>query len=190
MGHGRPPRLPGHDYRLPGAYFITIVTYGRRPILADWCGEDVIPTTAGRVVYEEWSRSAELRAEITLDAFVVMPDHVHGIVWLSAQPELGSIARSQQPATRPSRPPRSLSTFVGGFKAAAARGINLERGTPGRPVWQSNYYEHVVRGVANLERIRWYVRTNPDRHARIRARAGWPALPCGPTAGSDRVRPS
>ncbi len=58
-------------------------------------------------------------------------------------------------------PPRSLSSFVAGFKSAVTKRINEQRGTPGAPVWQRNYYEHIIRNDDSLNRIRAYIMTNP-----------------------------
>jgi REP element-mobilizing transposase RayT len=93
-----------------------------------------------------------------VDAFIVMPDHVHGIL---------CFADARVTADRPRRfgdaVPRSLSTILGTYKAEVTKRINAQRGTPGLKVWQRNYYEHVVRSRAELARIRWYIMTNPVR---------------------------
>ena len=106
-----------------------------------------------------------------LDAFVVMPDHVHGVLWI-AEPFDASVRAGLKPA--PTQGPggggawgrvHSLSEVVRGFKTFSARRINEARGTPGAAVWQRGFYEHVVRGEADLDRIRFYIERNPARWA-------------------------
>jgi REP element-mobilizing transposase RayT len=106
----------------------------------------------GKIVAQEWYLSASIRGEITLDAFVVMPNHIHGVVFLK-QSDVGATGRS----------PSGLGTFVGGFKSATTKRMNELRRTPGAPVWQRNYYEHVVRDEHSLNRIREYIAGNPAR---------------------------
>jgi putative transposase len=104
---------------------------------------------------------------VMLDDFVVMPDHVHGILSIR-DCRVGSppaVARFGYP------PPNTLSSIVGAFKAAASKRINADRLTRGAPVWQRNYYERVIRCKAELERVRVYIATNPIRWARTTAKS-------------------
>ena len=125
----------------------------------------------GEVVQEEWLRSGRLRPTTELDAFIVMPNHAHGVVILRPsaggadscpplQPAAGPPAESNRPAP-PQMRPRSLSSLVAQLKATAAQRINLLRGMPGAPVWQRNYYEHVIRSEMSLNAIRHYIQCNP-----------------------------
>ena len=100
-----------------------------------------------------------MRAEVTLDEFVIMPNHVHAIVFLL--PAVGATGRSplRRLVTGPS--PRSLGSLVAGFKSAATGCINAIRGTPGLAVWQRNYYERVIRSESELDAVRQYIRANP-----------------------------
>ncbi len=179
-------RLPAYDYSEKGAYFVTLVTAGRTPSFGA-IKDDVVSLSAiGRIVEEELRRSAEIRRELELDALVVMPNHVHGIVFLQSrfvggrQRDLASGRWGDQPVAPtgnvggttlrrfgsgdgPGR--RSLGSFVGGFKAGSTTRINRHRETAGTPVWQRNYYERVIRDEDELERIREYVLDNPRRWA-------------------------
>lgn len=164
--NGRPRRrsirLRGFDYSSPGAYFITVCTARRTPLFAN--------ARLARVAQGQWLASVEHRPEIALDRFVVMPDHIHGIVWITA--EFPPRGRGSKQTARVA--PGSLPAFVRAYKSAVTREVNLLRGTPGGPVWQRNYYEHVVRNEADLDRIRKYIVENPARwtwgHARPRRR--------------------
>jgi putative transposase len=167
--HRRSIRLAGYDYSREGAYFITICSAGRACIFGQICDGRMQLSSAGAIVNEEWHRSAEIRRELRLDAFVVMPNHIHGIVFVIA-PSVGAHGGAPSggaPVPHPSlldgRRPRSLGSFVAGFKSATTSRINAERGTPGEPIWQRNYYDHIVRNAADLGRIRRYIAANPAR---------------------------
>lgn len=175
----RSVRLRGFDYAQPGAYFVTICTRGRECVFSD----DRLKAVAEGV----WRRVAG--AAGPLDEFVVMPNHVHGIIWIEegttvgAQQQDRSISGSHELGTHHSRfgqrhsavaapLPRyaferrpvvagSLAALVRAFKSGAAKRINRLRGTPGAPLWQRNYYEHVIRHDRALNGIRKYIRDNP-----------------------------
>ena len=90
-----------------------------------------------------------------------MPNHIHGIMVIRDQSGVvGAHGRAPLPQT-PHRQPRSLGSFVAGFKSAATKRINVIRGTPGQSVWQRNYYERVIRTDAELNHIRQYIADNP-----------------------------
>ena len=172
--HRRSIRLPGYDYGQPGAYFVTICAWRRLSLFGAVHDGVVTLNACGRIVVEEWERSESIRAEIALDAFIVMPNHVHGIVWIrSPQSNIDHISnrrgeRPLAPTANTSDLPRgygshTLASFVAGFKTGVTRRINTHRQSPGAAVWQRNYYEHVIRDDADLCRIRTYVDTNPAR---------------------------
>jgi putative transposase len=147
-------RLAEFDYASAGAYFITICTF-RRELLFE-------QRQHLEVARLQWDRSAVQRADVELDAFVVMPNHVHGVIWLRP----GNAAEAQHAA--PLHPDqrvasRSLGAFVRAYKSAVTREINLIRNTPAAPLWQRNYYEHVVRSEHDLTHIRQYIKDNPRR---------------------------
>ncbi len=146
-----------HDYQGPGAYFLTICTFHRQPILSSIRGGMVTLSRFGAIVEEEWRRTAVLRPSVELDEFVIMPDHLHGIVRVIDGPSLPS----QSSARALIRPVRPLGSLVSGFKSACTTRINQLRGTPHTPVWQRNYYERVIRDAGALERARRYIRNNP-----------------------------
>src|SRR4051812_26176736 len=81
--HGRPPRLPWYDYASAGGYFITINTFQRKPLFGALHNGRVLLSDFGRIAQGDWLRTQEIRSEILLDQFVIMPDHVHGIVVIS-----------------------------------------------------------------------------------------------------------
>jgi REP element-mobilizing transposase RayT len=143
-------RLREYDYSQAGAYFVTICACGRRCLFGNIEDVQMRSNALGSIIEDEWFRSAEIRPHIGLDAFVVMPNHIHGIVLLESEPA----------PIRPGKaagPPRgSLGSFVGSFKAAVTRRTSLPH-----PVWQRNYYEHIIRSEASLNAIREYIANNP-----------------------------
>jgi REP element-mobilizing transposase RayT len=82
--HCRSIRLKDYDYTQPGAYFVTLVTYQRESLFGQIVGGKIQLTPLGEIVQQEWTRSTQLRREIELNdqEFVIMPNHLHGIVWL------------------------------------------------------------------------------------------------------------
>jgi putative transposase len=155
-------RLRDYDYAQPGAYFVTVCTYQRECLLGDVIVDGrtrVRLSEYGRIVRDAWFRSADIRPGAALDAFVIMPNHLHSIIVFHA--DVG--AHSRAPSDGRYRTPRSLGAFIAGFKSATTARINERRGTPGLPVWQRNYYEHVLRNEEALTRAREYIALNPLR---------------------------
>ncbi len=165
--HRRSIRLPGYDYTQPGAYFVTICTHYREMLFGDVINGVVRLTPLGEIVRDEWFKSAKIRQNVLLheDEFVIMPNHIHGIIWIVDGGEDGGDvgADSRPPLLQPRRTPKSLGSIIAGFKSAATKRINVLRETPGRPVWQRNYYEHIIRTERALDAIRSYIQDNPVR---------------------------
>jgi putative transposase len=141
-------RLQQYDYSQAAAYFVTTCAYQRQSLFGSIVNEQMALNVHGRIVTEEWWCSAEIRQEIELDAFVVMPNHIHGIVVIAgAGTSVGATGRSPlQRTTNPLSGPakRSLGSFIAGFKSACTKRINEDRALPDTPVWQRNYYEHIT----------------------------------------------
>ncbi len=157
-------RLEGYDYSRPGAYFVTLCTHNRECLFGEIADDTMLLNSYGQIAEEEWLRSAEIRAEVEMDVFVVMPNHVHGIVWMK---ERGAVDAAQWAHGRAPlrRQRRSLGSLVAGFKSGVTRRVNALRCSPGGRVWQRNYYERIVRDEGELERIRQYIIDNPIRWA-------------------------
>lgn len=148
-------RLQDFDYSKEGAYYITICTARRQPLLATIDQGCVSPTSNGQSVVERWKWLAVKFSRVRLDEFILMPDHVHGILWL-AEPGRGG---SSAAATRLT----SLTQIVGAFKTMSARDINWRLKTPGNAVWERSFYERVIRNESELNRFRQYISDNPRR---------------------------
>ncbi len=151
--HRRSVRLAGHDYASAGWYFLTICAARRGDLFGRVVDCTVELNRFGAIVHEEWERIATVRAEITLDEWIVMPDHLHAIVHL--QFALEQEASSQRAA-------RSVSSMVAGFKSAVTSRINKLREQPTQ-VWQRNYWEHIIRDERDLNNTRRYILENPQR---------------------------
>lgn len=150
--HRHSIRLPQYDYTQAGSYFITIVTYQRELLFDD--------PVLRRIVETFWQRLPQHMPNVKLDVFVVMPNHFHGILWL-IDTGLGAPASSPVSLPQPQLVAGSLGAIVGNFKSVTTRRINQVRKTPGQPVWQRNYYEHIIRHDKELNAIRQYISDNP-----------------------------
>lgn len=208
-------RLKGHDYARAGVYFITICTRDRACLFGDVVAGKMRLNDLGKIVQATWNHLPD-HYQVELDAFVIMPNHVHGIVVIpgtmagtGAQRDAGdppapvgagfkpaptspairnapaadanvSMADANVPPAAPTNAPitpvargpkhHGLPEIVRGFKTFSARRINEHRRTPGTPIWQRNYYEHIVRDTAALRRIRRYIANNPAKWASDRNR--------------------
>jgi putative transposase len=172
--HRKSIRIPQYDYAQPGAYFITICTHRRECLFGEIVDGAMRLNEYGTIVMDQWHQTAILRPRIRLDAFVVMPNHVHGILMISDQPNDVDMAIPGRgtlqcaPTNAPQTHERfgkstsdSIPTIVKLFKSSVTVGINTLRQTRGIPVWQRGYHEHVIRDENSLERIREYIANNP-----------------------------
>ncbi|RMF82048.1 MAG: transposase [Chloroflexi bacterium] len=188
--HRRSIRLPYYDYREDGVYLFTAVTHHREELFGRIYDGQMWLSTFGNMVLEEWRRIPEHRPYVQLDAFVVMPNHVHGIIVInhatveSNRRDVGAERAlplndrgAQHAAPQPNPPqqsgkrnfgdmrPGSLSVIIRAFKSAATKRINAYRNTPGAVVWQRNFWERVVRDDDEWNQYRFYIDTNPERWA-------------------------
>lgn len=174
--HRRSIRLKGYDYTRAGWYFITICVQNRECLLGAIRNGEMVLNDYGKIAAGEWVKTAEIRANITLDAHVVMPNHLHGIIVINpdgvgATGHVGAIG-PVAPTTFPITPtsdsspiprlyPNSLGAIIGQYKSVVTKKIR-KTGLPGFK-WQRDYYEHIIRAETDLQRIREYIQTNPAR---------------------------
>ena len=147
-------RLRGYDYSWAGAYFVTVCTYNRACLFGEIVNGEMRLNGVGQVARRVWDGLPRHYRHVELDAVVVMPNHVHGILTL--------VGAGFKPAPTPRH---GLPEIVRAFKTFSARRINGLRHTPGVPVWQRNYYEHIIRNETALNRVRQYIMDNPARWA-------------------------
>ncbi len=155
-------RLRGFDYRANCAYFVTICIRDRLNVFGLVKDDTVALSQRGLVARDCWLDIPNHHPHVELDALVIMPNHMHGILLFvgDAPSSTGSVRRSGF-AIGPAR--GSLGAVVGSYKAAVSRTINKLRVGAGTDLWQPNYYEHVIRHDVARERIREYIETNPLR---------------------------
>ena len=156
--NGRYPktiRLTGYDYSQAGSYFVTICTYNRRLIFGDVVNGASNLNTFGRMVEQTWFDLVNHYPNVELDEFIVMPNHVQGIVVLQQYVEAGL-----KPAPTTKQIKHGLPEIVRGLKTFSSRRINSVRGTPGTPLWQRGYHDHIIRNDNDLAQIRHYIRHN------------------------------
>jgi putative transposase len=163
LHHRRSVRLRGYDYAQAGAYIVTACTYERECIFGHIVDDEMVLNEAGGAVQRIWEGLPERFVTIEMDAVVVMPNHVHGIILITRDnqhhtaPGTGNTASLQGAAS--SAP--TLGQIMRAFKSLSAIRVNAMLARSQRPVWQRSYYEHVIRNDAALKRIRQYVAENP-----------------------------
>jgi putative transposase len=157
--HRRSIRLKGFDYSKEGAYFMTICAQERECLFGEVVNGEMVMNEAGARVQAVWDELPCHYPQVRLDAFAIMPNHVHGIVMLTT---VGARFIAPSSIIAPNHVP-TVGEIVRGFKARCTRAINQMRNTRGVPVWQRNYYEHIIRGEVDYNRIAEYISTNPQR---------------------------
>ncbi|MFO0793399.1 MAG: transposase [Candidatus Brocadiaceae bacterium] len=150
--HRRSIRLKGYDYSRAGAYYVTICTQDRKCFLGNVGDEIVELSPIGKIVDGFWLEIPKHFQNVRLDAFVVMPNHIHGIIFIDDNCRGG--------VTPPLRRP-TLGQIVAYYKYQTSKIINQMHNTIGMSVWQRNYYEHVIRDENELNKIRQYIINNP-----------------------------
>ena len=224
-------RLSGFDYSQPGCYFITICTYQKRCLFGKIVNNEIMLNQFGQVVEKEWLNSEKIRKNIIIDKYVIMPNHLHGIIIINhgrgisqsnctnnINPNRRGVSRyaptTDNPKPDVSRyapttdnpkpdvsqyapttdnpkpdvsqyapssnnnfgehifseiqnkfhsPSQTIGSIIRGFKSTTAKQINLMLNAPGAPVWQRNFYEHIIRDEDDYYRIAEYIRSNPEK---------------------------
>ena len=179
--HRRSIRLKGYDYSAAGAYFVTVCSQNRECLFGDVVDGKMRLNDVGHMVYKAWNDLSVKYSDIETDEFVVMPNHVHGIIVIvgagpcacpgiharpescTAQPQTGQ-PQGVAPTTL------SLPEIVHRFKsfttAEYRNGVRLQHWPPfNSKLWQRNYYEHIIRSEEEMNRIREYTIENPIKWA-------------------------
>lgn len=148
-------RLSSYDYSRAGAYFVTICTQNSAHLFGEICDETMRSNRAGEIVWDTWCALPERFPAIYLDAFVVIPNHVHGLLWLAFEPRIASQEAIEKATTLPD--------VIRVFKSISAIQVNRALGRTGVSVWQRSFYDRIVRSERALQAIRQYIRENPRR---------------------------
>ncbi len=173
ISHRRSIRLQGYDYSQPGAYFVTIVTRDRNPLFGEIINSIIHLTKMGEMIEHEWLRLEKRFSNLGLDVWIIMPNHVHGIIRLDYSgrgtgdsheiiadhdiPRALTVERYGKPTSA------SIPTIIRSYKSSTTQFLHRMVGNTASGLWQRNYYEHVIRNENELTHIREYIQANPYR---------------------------
>ena len=176
--HRRSVRVKGYDYSQPGAYFVTLVTWHREFLFGEIKNKEMKLNKIGKIVEWEWLELPKRLSYIELGAYMVMPNHFHGILFIHET--VGATRQSQnmsQPDTDalqiittdgidgsplPKGPkPASLGAIIAQFKSRVTKRIWKFPEFNSTPIWQRNYHEHIIRDQKDLQNKTDYIEANP-----------------------------
>ncbi len=167
--HRRSVRLEGYDYSQAGVYFVTVCTQNRECLFGDVIDDKMTLNVSGKIAAECLNEISEHFSNVELDEFAVMPNHIHAILVIVDDDRRGT-ARRGTACRAPTNIEQfgkpvsgSIPTIIRSHKSAVTKRMNHVRGTRGAPIWQRNYYEHIVRNEEELQRICEYITSNPAR---------------------------
>ena len=169
-------RMNDFDYAQSGAYFVTIVCHNRENRFGEIRDGEMVYSHAGMIALREWKALSTKFPYIGLDAFVIMPNHVHGIVvfygdlYTTVGEKHSEILQAENKShvsecfspTPDGTMPKSLGSVIQNYKSISNRMINRFFETPGISIWQRNFYDHIIRNDEELEKIREYIYNNPS----------------------------
>jgi REP element-mobilizing transposase RayT len=160
--HRKSIRLREYDYSQGGAYFITILSKNHQCIFGEILDGKIRLNKLGEIIQEQWLMLPDRYEEIELDNFIIMPNHIHGIIIIvGAIHELPIQNKIIEKMDIIQRRKMLLPKIVGYFKMNTSKQINILRNTVGLPFWHRNYYEHIIRSDKEMDRIREYINNNP-----------------------------
>jgi REP element-mobilizing transposase RayT len=152
-------RLQGYDYSQSGGYFITICTKDRECLFGEIKNGIMMLNEHGLIAQEEWVKTGKMRRNIIMDEFVIMPNHIHGIIVINSS--VGAY-RNTPLQSKFQSPSNNLEAIIRGYKSSVTTRINTNRQIQSQSIWQRNYYEHIVRNDEDLNRVREYIINNPQ----------------------------
>ncbi len=184
-------RLKEYDYSRSGCYFITICTNGHKNLFGKIENNKTILNRYGEIVEYEWLRTGQIRDNIVINEYIIMPNHIHGIIKIenpttvgarcfvptrrgtmlvpnsqnTIKPDITSDIRNNTQAQNTEHfgkpTSNSIPTIIRGFKSTITNQINQIDNAPGHPIWQRNYYEHIIRNEKSYREIAEYIINNP-----------------------------
>ena len=158
-------RIKGFDYRDHFAYFVTLCTANRQHAFGEILDGIWQPTRRGLIASDCWQDIPNHHSFVELDKFVIMPNHMHGVLCFVGDTDVAAaVAATPASPIRAHGPlSKSLGSVIGSYKSAVSRTINKLRPGAASNLWQTNYYEHIVRNDRSLDLIREYIESNPER---------------------------
>ncbi|HRS90694.1 MAG TPA: hypothetical protein P5028_01435 [Candidatus Marinimicrobia bacterium] len=158
--HRRSIRLQGYDYSQQGAYFITVCTQNRECLFGEILNGEMRLNEFGKMARQCWFEIPNHFPHVQLDEYIIMPNHIHGIIVLNDI--VGAKNFSPQQYITPFRSPsKTIGSIIRGFKIGVTKWFR--QNTDIYVVWQRNYYEHIIRNDGELNRIRQYIIDNPKK---------------------------
>jgi len=148
-------RYPGYDYAQPGSVFVTVCTAGKQCLFGQVVDGEMRHSPAGVEAVRFWQAIPDHFPGVALDVFVVMPDHLHGIIHCGSDPGIASGASS-------------VGSVLRWYKASVVEGFRIGVRHNGwepydRHLWQRDYYDRIIRTDTELAAIRAYIEGNPGR---------------------------
>jgi putative transposase len=156
--------MKGFNYAAEGAYFVTICIQNRDCIFGSVADKSMVLNEMGEIAQACWVQIPDHFPSTWMDSFVIMPNHLHGIIWIGPVGARHAVPLPINEISVPTfgQPVRgSLGTIIRSYKSAVTRALNLRRQLPGATIWQRNYYERIVRSEAALDLTRRYISDNP-----------------------------
>jgi putative transposase len=155
-------RLPNYEYTQEGAYFITILTVNRECLFGDVVQGEIRLNPIGNIVKDVWQSIPIHFPQASVDDFVIMPNHIHGIINLVGARHAVPLHYTKLNYEQFGKPiSGSIPTIIRSFKSEVTRRVNILRHTPGAKLWQRNYYEHVIRNEKDFQALLEYIHLNP-----------------------------
>ena len=149
-------RLPHFNYSSTGLYYITICTRNKVRYFGRIKNGEMVTSAIGIIAEECWMLIPEISSFASLDQFIIMPDHIHGIIHID-NPDEDSFLKKKEFRIRP----RSISTVISGFKSAVTRRCRAI--DPDLNIWQSRFFDRIIRNECELNNVRRYIINNPIR---------------------------
>jgi REP element-mobilizing transposase RayT len=169
--HRKSLRLSYYDYSQSGAYFVTFCASQHRQLFGEVQNGEMQLNAVGRVAAAQWKHLEYRFPEIELGEWIIMPNHIHGILIITGKGE----ASQQKSSALPTRSvndasplrltgtrPGSIGAIIQNYKSVVSRKIAKQDGEPRGSIWQRNYYEHIIRNDRELQAITDYILTNPQ----------------------------
>jgi len=154
-------RIPGYDYSQPGAYFVTICTNERKNLFGEIRNGIVGLNSLGCLAAQCWKDIPNHFNNVRLDEFVIMPNHLHGILFLSDRTGTACRAPTDESFGKPQS--GSLSTIIRFFKSVVTKSYRELFDEQIDSPWHRGYFEHIIRDDKSLLKIQEYIQTNPQR---------------------------
>jgi len=154
-------RLPGFDYAEGNWFYVTLCTHQHKMLFGNVENGKMHFNKFGNIERYEWLNTKKIRDNVDLDYYVIMPNHLHGILIITHKESRDTELRTPTTESFGRPVPGSLPTIIRSFKATVTKQINELRGSPGKPVWQRNYYERIIRNEKELCNIRNYILNKP-----------------------------